>query len=96
MSLPSTMIRQEFRRASGASEDCKRRLRQLNESKLTRRASELGISYQWMLKRLHLSGMGNILDLWEEHLYRSVDSWVAWELNPQRWEEEFNREFLKR
>lgn len=96
MSLPATIVRQEYRRQVNYREDCRQELRRINEQKLDKKAQELGISYRWMIRRLHLSGYQNILDLWEEHLYRSVDSWVAWELNPKRWEEEYDREFIKK
>ncbi len=77
-------------------EAIKNRLREANRTKLIQVANNIGIPFDWMYRRLAISGYADILDEFEEKLYRNVDSWISWELNTDRWRQEFDREFYSK
>lgn len=70
--------------------------RQHNEERIRRFATEIGISPDWAFKRL-INGLVtkycDPLDLFEETLYKEIDIWVKWELSPETWSREFEKEF---
>lgn len=70
--------------------------RQHNEERIKDFARSRGICPDWAFRRL-LNGLStkycDPLDLLEETLYKEIDIWIDWELSPETWSREFEKEF---